>query len=57
MGVGSWGQRGERRERKSGPNMKEDGCGRIGYEGENLDEEDGILCFEGGFEGTRVWMV
>jgi hypothetical protein len=49
MGVGSWGQGGERRERKSGPNMKEDGCGRIGYEGENLDEEDGILCFEGGF--------
>jgi hypothetical protein len=33
--------------------MKKDGCRRSGYEGENLDEVDGIFCFE----GRRVWMV
>jgi hypothetical protein len=37
--------------------MKEDGCGRIGDEGENLDDEGRIFCFEGGFEVPRVWMV
>jgi hypothetical protein len=31
-------------------NTKEDGCGRSGYEGENLDDEDEIFYFEGGFE-------
>jgi hypothetical protein len=31
-------------------NMKEDGCGNSGYEGENLGDEDGIFYFEGGFE-------
>jgi hypothetical protein len=30
--------------------MKEDGCGRSGYEGENLDDEDEIFYFEGDFE-------
>jgi hypothetical protein len=30
--------------------MKEDECGRSGYEGENLDGEEGICCFEGGYE-------
>jgi hypothetical protein len=30
--------------------MKEDGCGRIGDEGENLDEDERIFCFEGDFE-------
>jgi hypothetical protein len=37
--------------------MKEDACGRIGDEGENLDDEGRIFCFEGGFEVPRVWMV
>jgi hypothetical protein len=37
--------------------MKEDGCGKSGYEGEKLGGEDGIFYFEGGFEGVRVWMV
>jgi hypothetical protein len=27
--------------------IKEDGCGRSKYEGKNLDDEDGIFCFEG----------
>jgi hypothetical protein len=31
--------------------IKEDGCGRSGYEGENLDGEDRIFCFEGGNGG------
>jgi hypothetical protein len=31
--------------------IKEDGCGRIGNEGENLDDEDGIFYFEGGNGG------
>jgi hypothetical protein len=31
--------------------IKEDGCGRIGNEGENLDDEDGIFHFEGGNGG------
>jgi hypothetical protein len=30
--------------------MKEDGCGRSRYKGEDLDDEDRIFCFEGGFE-------
>jgi hypothetical protein len=34
--------------------MKEDGCRRSRYEGENLGEDDGIFCFEEGFERTRV---
>jgi hypothetical protein len=37
--------------------MKEDECGRSEYEGENFDNKDEIFCFEGGFEGPRVWMV
>jgi hypothetical protein len=37
--------------------MKEERCGGSGYEEEKLDEEDGIFCFAGDFEGTRVWMV
>jgi hypothetical protein len=28
--------------------IKEDGCGGSEYEGENLDDRDGIFCFEGG---------
>jgi hypothetical protein len=24
------------------------------YKGENLDDEDGILCLQGGNEGTRL---
>jgi hypothetical protein len=37
--------------------MKEDGCRKGEYEGENLNDKEGIFCFEGGFEGERVWMV
>jgi hypothetical protein len=35
--------------------MKEDGCERIGYEGENIDEYDGIFRFEGEDEGKCGW--
>jgi hypothetical protein len=37
--------------------MKEDGRGRSGFEGENLDAEDKAFRFEGEDEGERVWMV
>jgi hypothetical protein len=37
--------------------MKYDECGRGGYEGENVDDGDGIFHFEEGFEVRRVWMV
>jgi hypothetical protein len=37
--------------------IKDNECRRSGYEGENVDDEDGIFCFEGGFEVPRVWMV
>jgi hypothetical protein len=37
--------------------MKEDGCKGSGYEGEKLDDKDGIVCFEGGFEVPRVWII
>jgi hypothetical protein len=30
--------------------MKEDGCGRNRYEGGNIDDREGIFCFEGDFE-------
>jgi hypothetical protein len=31
--------------------MKEYGCGRSEYEGEDDDDRDGIFCFEGGNGG------
>jgi hypothetical protein len=31
--------------------MKDDRCGRKLYKGENLDDQVGIFCFEGGYEG------
>jgi hypothetical protein len=31
--------------------IKEDGCEKSGYEGENIDDEDIIFCFEGGNGG------
>jgi hypothetical protein len=37
--------------------MKEDDSRWSGYDGENIADWDGILCFEGENEGTRVWMV
>jgi hypothetical protein len=37
--------------------MKEDGCRRSECEGEDLDDEDRIFCFEECFEVPRVWMV
>jgi hypothetical protein len=36
---------------------EEGGCGSSKYEGENLDDYDGIFCFEGVDEGERVWVV
>jgi hypothetical protein len=33
--------------------MKVDGCGSSGFEGENLDDDDGIFHFE----EEQVWMV
>jgi hypothetical protein len=37
--------------------LKEDGCERNRYKGDNFDDEDGIFSIEGGFEVPRVWMV
>jgi hypothetical protein len=37
--------------------MKDDECRRDKYEGDNLDNQDNIFCFEGGNRGTLVWMV
>jgi hypothetical protein len=37
--------------------MKEDGCGRIGDEGENLDEDERIFCFEEILKFHTLWMV
>jgi hypothetical protein len=60
------GKKRKEKKRKCGPHrlvveMKQkyegDGCGRSEYERENFDDDDEIFCFEGGFEGQRVWMV
>jgi hypothetical protein len=37
--------------------IKDDGCGRMKYKVENLDDEVGIFCFEGGFKVSRAWIV
>jgi hypothetical protein len=37
--------------------MNEDEFERSGYEGENLNDEHGILCFIEGFEVPRAWMI
>jgi hypothetical protein len=38
-------------------NTKGDECGMNRYEGENLDDEAIIFCFEGEYGGERVWIV
>jgi hypothetical protein len=37
--------------------IKEDECRRIKYEGENIDDYDGIFCFEAEDEEKRAWTV
>jgi hypothetical protein len=37
--------------------IKDDECERSGYDGENVDQEDGIFRFEGEYKGERVWMI
>jgi hypothetical protein len=37
--------------------IKDDECGRSEYKGENHADQSGIFCFEGGYEGTPVWVV
>jgi hypothetical protein len=37
--------------------MKEDGCRRSEYEGADVDDWNGVFCFEGGNGGRPVWVV